>query len=232
MLLAEPGHTLTWRLQVGQLVERLVPRGVSEEYGRGCMTDLVEHLGRQKQFQAELYAARQVAACYPNLDIAKLQGRRGFHLRWCHLRWLAAVRDAKRRKELQQECLQKRWSCLRLSREIQKKFGTRGRGGRKFKKRQKFGPAVSLREMTRLAKRWAICHSSWLDTHGKRLAGSLSAARAEELQPDLEAAAEHLAKVNKLVPTALKAVQSHLAELKAKSAAKKPAKRPRRKSAP
>lgn len=211
-LLAKPDGTIKWRLHVGRLVDRLVPRGVSEEYGRGCMTDLVEHLGRQKQFQAELYAARQVAACYPNLDVAKLQGRRGFHLRWCHLRWLAAVDDPKRRKELQRECLKERWSCSRLSREIQKEFGTRGRGGCRIKKPEEFGSAVSLREMIRLANRWTVCQPVWLD--GARVRETAKASAA--MQRDLETALEKLKQLEKLVPIARKAIQNHLAGLKAR----------------
>lgn len=218
-LLAEPGHTVKWRLHVGRLVERLVSRGISEEYRRKCMTDLLEQLDRPPHFQAELYAARQVAACYSDADVAKLKG-----LRWCHLRWLAAVPDVKQRKELQRKCLKERWSCLRLSREIQRELGTRGRGGRRIRKPETFGPAVSLREMTRLAERWAICHSAWFDESRGELRGSAKASAV--MQRDLEAALEKLQQLEELVPMARKAIERHLAKPPLGKRPKRPKKRP------
>lgn len=208
-LLAEPGRTVKWRLQVGRLVERLVPRGVSEEYRRRCMTDLLEQLGRPLHYQAELYAARQVAACYSDADIAKLKD-----LRWCHLRWLAAVPEEKRRKELQRKCLKERWSCSRLSREVQRKLGTRGRGGRRIRKPASFGPAVSLREMTRLAERWATCQPAWLDEARGELRGSAKA--SPSLQRDFEVALDKLRQLEGLVPIARKAIEKHLAASKSR----------------
>lgn len=208
-LLREPSQEVKWRLKVGRLVERLVPRGVSEEHGRRCMTELQEHLGRPPHYQAELYAVRQVAACFSEADIVDLEG-----LHWCHLRWLATVPDVKQRMELQRECLKDHWSCSRLSREIQKKLGTRGRGGRRFKEPEKFGPAVSLREMIRLAKRWAICHPAWFDESRGKLRGSAKSLAA--MQRDLEAALEKLQQLEELVPVARQAIESHLATSKAR----------------
>ena len=216
-LLQKRSQELKWRFAVGRLVERLVPSGTAERYGKESMPRLLRFLGRPLHFQAELYAARQVAACYSDADVAKLAG-----LRWCHLRWLAAVPDAKRRKELQRNCLKERWSCLRLSREIQKELGTRGRGGRKTRHLRNYGPAVSLKEMTRLAERWVACQDVWLTQDEKRLAGRLSASNANALQRDLELARDKLVELKKLLPDALVAVRMHLAELERENLRKKP----------
>jgi hypothetical protein len=218
-LLQEPNLALKWRLEVGRLVERLVPSGSPERYGRNFMTGLLGFLRRPLHFQAELYAARQVAACYSDADVAKLKD-----LRWCHLRWLAAVPDVKQRKELQRKCLKERWSCLRLSREIQRELGTRGRGGRRIRKPTNFGPAVSLREMTRLAERWAICHPAWVDESRGELRGSAKASAV--VQRDLEAALEKLQQLEELVPMARKAIERHLAKPPLGKRPKRPKKRP------
>jgi len=204
-LLREPSHALKWRLQVGRLVERLVPADEPEKYGKKRMAALLKHLDQPPHFQAVLYAARQAASCYADSDLPKLKG-----LTWCHVRWLTAVPDKKLRISLQKKCRKERWSCERLSREIQKELGTRGHGGRRVKPPENFGAAVSLREMIRLAQRWSICQAVWLNRNRKRLAGSSKA--TAELQRDLEVALEELKKLEELVPVAREAIESHLAK--------------------
>ncbi|HEV7224881.1 MAG TPA: hypothetical protein VGN42_19380, partial [Pirellulales bacterium] len=224
-LLSETSHELAWRLQVGRLVERLVPADEPKRYGKKRMAALLEHLGKPLHFQSALYAARQAASCYSDSDLPALKG-----LGWCHLRWLTAVPDKKLRLALQKKCRKERWSCERLSREIQRELGTRGHGGRRVRPPKNFGAAVSLREMIRLAQRWSMCQPVWLDRHRKRLAGRFSASDLKGLEKDLEVACEKLLELKILVPESLAAVRAHLAELQAQNVEEKSVKRPTRRS--
>ena len=220
-LLQTPSFALKWRIDVGRLVERMVPSGSPERYGRNSMTGLLDFLGRPPHYQAELYAARQAASCFAYPDLPKLKG-----LRWCHLRWLVVIPDEKLRNALRMRCLKERWSCSRLSREIQSELGMRGRGGRRLPKPANFGPAVSLREMTRLAERWAICQPVWFDEARGRLRGSATASAV--LQRDLEAALDKLQQLEELVPIARKAVEKQLQASKSRPGRRPKSAKPKR----
>lgn len=130
-----------------------------DKYGRQIVVRIAERNGASpdKIFKARRFAERYNKKALQQL--LKLRTPEGLPLGVAHVRLLATVKDNKRRKELQEETVEKGWSADELHRQIQlDQGGKHGRGPTRPKSQ-----AVCLLQLIDASEDWLAHYEVWFD---------------------------------------------------------------------
>ena len=199
---ARESESLLWWHQVGGLVTEFFADG-GRQYGDNVMEMLARELGADvdavRRISNTLGQARTIAKTLTLREAkswAKKRNSKGRPLSAYHIIAVAAVEVGEERAKLLDACLAESWSVTRLRAGLQNQFGKkRSRGGRKARRRETPGPLVALQEVQLAARHWMADHKVWF-VRPKSAFGRVSKKlRTEELQEELEQAADALKKV-------------------------------------
>ena len=204
---ARESESLLWWHQVGGLVTECFADG-GRQYGDNVMEMLAGKLGADddkavRRISNTLGQARTIAKTLTLREAkswAKKRNSKGRPLSAYHIIAVAAVEVGEERTKLLDACLAASWSVTRLRAVLQNQFGKkRSRGGRKAQRRETPSPLVALQEVQLAACHWMADHEVWFDGPKSALGRVSKKLQTEELQEELEQAADALTKIQEAV---------------------------------
>lgn len=192
-----------WEHQLGELVDKLCPRG-KRAYGAGGIETLAEELDAQHISPNRLWLARKLAIAVSRSELKRLTqlaANCGFALGSSHVLSLAAVKDSAERESLGIRCIEREWTVVQLRREIQMRQGKLSGGGTKV--RQVRSVDEALLDLIERSKTWLSRYEqAWFGESAKSLSRPMSRAATERLSGKLDEAISVLAELQKAAESA------------------------------
>lgn len=126
----ETVRDVIWEHEVGQLVDRLCPRG-KRAYGQGKIQQLAVELGQGLTLANKLWNARKLGVALTRdelVDLNREAKRTNFKLTASHVLSLVTINEAQDLAHWAARCIEQKWTVKQLRREIHRVQGKRSHG--------------------------------------------------------------------------------------------------------